>query len=118
MAHRLFHDEGDATVQQRMRDLRHLVMTSQAHHEVGLLRIQHGVIVGVSCDATPKLADAVGSDGGVLIMQRDDLDVIHGQQLGQVGVVIEGVPVGNTNGSNTNGHKQPNPRFQDARRLA
>ena len=89
-----------------MSDLGHLVVASQGDHEVGLFLVQHGAIVGVGSYATAKLGDAVGSDGRVLIMQGDDLDVVHGQELGQVGIVPKGVPVGHADRSDTHSHQR------------
>ena len=90
--HGLFHHEGDALIEQVVRGLRHAIVLAERDHEVGLRLRQHLPIVGED----RRLADlggAPGRDGGVGVVEADELDVRHRGEDAQVGGVPERVPV-------------------------
>src|SRR6266542_3865379 len=80
-----------------MGGFRHAIVLAERDDEVGLCLRQHLPIVGV--DRWPTdLCRAPSRDGGVRVMEADELDVRHRGEDAQVGGVPQRVPVADLDG--------------------
>jgi hypothetical protein len=93
---RRFHHEGDALVEQ-VGGLRHAIVLAERDDEVGLCLRQHLPIVGED-RRLAHLRGAPGHDGGVGVVEADDLDVRHRGEDAQVGGIPKRVPVTDLDG--------------------
>ena len=96
-AHRLFHHEGIAVVEQVLRRLRHARVRAERDHEIRSRLLEHRAVIGEHRGGADRRR-ALGDDHGVGIVQSDELDVVHARQQTQVGGVVERVPVADLDG--------------------
>ena len=104
--HRLFHEEGIALIEQVVGDAGHLPVSPERQHEVRTGRRQHLSVVRESWWA-PHLSRSFRDETGVRVLDGDQLHVRHGDQVAQVGGVVERVPVAYLNGCDANGQGRP-----------
>ena len=86
-----------------MGDRRHLAMPAQRQHEVGPHRREHLAVVGEGRRAA-HLGGAPRDDRGIGILDRDQLHVRHGDEVAQIGGVVERVPMAHFHGGDANCH--------------
>src|SRR5438067_446252 len=105
-AHRLFHQERIALVEQMVGDLSHLPMASKRHDEIGAHITEHFSIVCVRLRVA-HFGRALGNEIGIGILNGDQFNIRHGDEVMEVGGVIDGVPVAHLDSGNANGHNSP-----------
>ena len=86
-----------------MRDRSHLAVSAERDDEVRPRGRQHEAMVGEG-RRPAHLGRASGDETGIGILDTDELHVGHGDEMPQVGGVVERVPVAHLDGRNTNGH--------------
>ena len=84
-AHRLLHDEWHAPVQEVVSRPPHRVVPPQRQYEVGLHLVEHPVVAGEDRDAASYLGGAVRGDILLLVVDPDDIHVVHRRQVAEVG---------------------------------
>ena len=106
--HRLLHQERIAGIEQVVGDSRHLPVPPQRQDEVGAGRRQHLAVVGKS-GRVSHLGRPFREDFGVGILDGDQFDVRHGQEVAQIGGVVERMPVADPDGGDADGHRNSPP---------
>jgi hypothetical protein len=101
--HRLLHQERIAGIEQVVGDCRHLPVPPQRQDEIGAGRGQHQAVVGKS-GRIPHLGRPFREDSGVKILDGDQFDIRHGQEVAQIGGVVERMPVADPDGGYADGH--------------
>ena len=101
--HRLLHQERIAGIEQVVGDGRHLPVPAERQDEVGPDRRQHLAVVRKS-GRVSHLGRPFREDFGVKILDGDQFDVRHGQEMAQIGGVVERMPVADPDGGDTDGH--------------
>ena len=104
--HRLLHQEGIAEIEQVMGDGGHLPVPPERHDEVGTLLREHLLVIGEG----RRVADfgrASRDNAGVGVLDGDELHVRHGDEVAQIGGVVERMPMADLDGGDANGHGCP-----------
>ena len=88
-----------------MGDRRHLAVPSERDDKIGTQRLEHVVVVGED-RWVADLGGALGDKARVEILQADKFDVLHREEMTQIGGVVERVPVAHSDGGDANGHER------------
>ena len=105
-AHRLFHQERIAGIEQIVSDRSHLAMAPERHDEIGTRCLEHGVVVGI-CRRVAHFGRALFDQRVVGILHGDQFHIRHGEEVSQIGGVVERMPVADFDRGNANGHERP-----------
>src|SRR6476620_11351849 len=104
--HWLLHQEGVALIEQVVRYPGHLPVPPKCHDEVGARRLQHLLIV-CECRRVLHLGRSFDDETGIGVLDADQLHVWHGDEVAQVGGVVECMPMTYLDGSDANSHGRP-----------
>ncbi len=102
-AHRLFHEEGIAFVEQEVRDAGHRAVTAERNDEIRPGFREHVPVIGERGRRT-ELRGALRNHRRIGILHADELHVRHFRQCLQVRGVEQRVPMADFDGGNTYGH--------------
>src|SRR5262249_62164174 len=104
--HRLLHEERIALVEQVMRDSGHCPVSPERNNEIRAGHCQHLSVVCVSRHIS-DLGRSPCSETSVRILDSDQLDIRHGNEVAEVTAVKNPIPVADLNRGNTNGPEHP-----------